>query len=196
MFTVWSWVLIGVYFMLACLLYAHSNGIVSIGSESDVKFYVKAAWVLYEVTFSVSYFISVVVTYILIPTQRAKGLPVDRMFEPLPLIMHNANIIFMMIDAILNKIPFVAIHATFAVLYAIAYVVFSWFWMRFGHGIFYYFFLDFDKPFALAWHAALLVALSFFFLLGYYISHMDDLLMKVLALAAATYSSLKIVNKK
>jgi hypothetical protein len=206
MFTVWSWVLQGIYFLFAILIYAYEYnifdvfGMISGGNINNsvilLKYFTRITWVLYEINFAVALFISVVVTYVLIPGQRAKGLPVERMFTIIPLTMHNANVIFMAIEMFLNKLPFVAMHACFIILYAISYVVFSWFWMKFGHGIFYYFFLDYDKPYALAWHVALLIALSLFYLFGVILTnYVESNYTRALLLCGATYMSIKIRNK-
>jgi hypothetical protein len=155
-FTVWSWTMIGIYF-----------GIVSVCSAMKISSpdwtvplpLLQLTWVLFEVQFSVSILITVVVTYVLIPGGKARGLPVKNFFQITPLLMHNANVIFMLVESILNDIPFKMNHIPFAFLYGMMYVAFSWFWFQYK-GVFYYFFLDYGRPWAVLMYTGVLLAVN------------------------------------
>ena len=49
------------------------------------------------------------------------------MFRWPPLIMHNANVVFMGLELFLNGMRFVAYHVVFVLLFGCAYVVFAWY---------------------------------------------------------------------
>lgn len=73
-----------------------------------------------------AYLVSVVVTFVLIPGGKQQGLPTANFFKVLPLLMHNANVVFMALELVLNRIPFCAMHFPFVLIYGSAYVIFSW----------------------------------------------------------------------
>ena len=163
MFTVWCWVLQGFYFGLSSYLVLLHNS--SSFTLSRNKILYCTCVVLYEVSFSLAFLVTSVVTFILIPFGKSKGLPVDNFFRPLPLMMHNLNVLFVSLDMILNKINFFAMHFPFVVMIGISYVIFSWYWYH-KKGIFYYFFLDYNGPRSVLWHSGLLIAVALFFFAG------------------------------
>lgn len=162
-FTVWSWTLIGVYFGIVSLC---SIITVYLPGWTVPQLLLQFAWILFEVQFSISILITVVVTFVLIPGGKSRGLPVNNFFKITPLLMHNANVIFMLVESILNDIPFQMNHIPFALLYGLTYVAFSWAWFQYK-GVFYYFFLDYGRPWAVLMYmgVVLAVSLSLFYVL-------------------------------
>ena len=126
----------------------------------------RLTWVLFEISFPVAFLVSMVVTFVLIPGCKKDNLPTKLFFQFLPLVMHNANIAYMAFEFIANQLPFVIWHIVFMLFYATAYVIFSWIWHQL-RGIYYYFFLDYERPGAILWYLGLLVGISILFLAGY-----------------------------
>lgn len=133
----------------------------------------KIAWISYEISFPISFLVSMVVTYVLIPTAKKSELPVHAFFKPLPLIMHNANVLFMSIEFMTNQLPFNFWHFPFLVFYGMIYIVFSWIWHHY-RGIYYYFFLDYERKDALLWYVGLLVFITMLFMGGYSCYHWQE----------------------
>lgn len=106
------------------------------------------------------------VTFVLIPFAKKAHLPTDNFYILVPLLMHNANILFMAIELVVNRVPFAAWHFPFILLYGTSYAVFSWVWNHYN-GYYFYFFLDYTRPGAIFWYIALMVIVAIFFLLGY-----------------------------
>jgi hypothetical protein len=127
---------------------------------------INAVRILFEVSFPISFVVSSLVTFVLIPHAKRANFPIDNFFVIIPLLMHNANITFMAIELIINKIPFVLWHFPFIMLYGVGYGVFSWIWNHFN-GYYFYFFLDYTRPGAILWYMALMAIVSVFYLIGY-----------------------------
>lgn len=125
-----------------------------------------ATWVLFEIGFPMSFVVSSMVSFVLIPFAKKAGLPTDNFYILVPLLMHNANILFMAIELVVNRVPFAIWHFPFILLYGTSYAVFSWVWNHY-HGYYFYFFLDYTRPGAILWYVALMVIVAVFFLLGY-----------------------------
>jgi hypothetical protein len=133
----------------------------------------RISWVLFEISFPVAFLISLVVKYLLIPGCKKDKLPTVLFFQPIALLMHNANIVFMCFEFWINQLPFVFTHIVFMLFYGLAYVSFSWFWF-WSRGYYYYFFLDYDRQGAIWWYIALIIFLCLLFLAGYECSHLQD----------------------
>lgn len=86
--------------------------------------------------------------------------------------MHNANVGYMAFEFVANQLPFVIWHIVFMLFYATAYVIFSWIWHHL-RGIYYYYFLDYERPGAIFWYLGLLIGISILFLAGYFCSLMQ-----------------------
>ena len=167
-FTVWSWLLIGIYFSL--VLYAtHCE----LNSSPVNNAFVQLTWVLYEICFAVSLLITVLVSFVLIPMGNKKGIPIDYFFKTPALLMHNANVVFMALEGAGNRLPIVFSHFPFVALYGITYVVFSWIWFH-HKGVFYYFFLDYERPHAALSHLGLIIVLAIFFEVGVIFSYLTE----------------------
>lgn len=155
MFTVWAWILQAVYFVLAALgsyLVMNINTVSNIGDFQQLP---SIAWVLYEVSLLVCFVVSMVVTYVLIPTFKKTKTPTDLFFTPTGLILHNCNVLFMAFEFMSNGLPILMWHFAFVVLLAAAYYIFSWMWYKYKK-IFYYFFTDYHRADAVIWQVGLL----------------------------------------
>ena len=192
-FTVWSWLLQGIYFTLSAYISASHLSLVPLNREL-AQSVLDSTWVLYEVCLSTSILITVVVTFVLFPVAIKAGSEKLLLYND-ALLMHNANIIFMVSELILTAVPVNPFHFVFAILWGALYVVFSWFWLG-STGVVYYFFLDYRKPRTALYIIGLIAALSVFYFLGYGVSTlgprtgMSPLLTSILTLAA-TFSVLK-----
>eukprot|EP00961_Rhodomonas_salina_P006629 90074-Rhodomonas_salina.1 len=62
------------------------------------------------------------------------------------LCFHNLNVVFMGLELAVNALPFRRAHAPFAALYGVCYVCFSWVFHHYT-GVWYYFFLDYNRPY-------------------------------------------------
>jgi hypothetical protein len=176
-FTVWCWTCQAIYFGLstACTfsVVLKENPMISqkigLGTFIIPQYLLSLTHILFELSFSVAFLVTIVVTFVLIPQGRKRGQPVENFFKFFSLLFHNANVLFMLIEILTNRIPFIFTHFPFLVAYGLCYVMFSWYWFE-KNGIFYYFFLDYDRPYALFWYFGLLTAIGCFFILGYFIS--------------------------
>lgn len=113
--------------------------------------------------------VSSVVTFVLIPHAKNAKMPTDNFYVIVPLLMHNANILFMAAELILNRIPFTIWHFPFVALYCIGYAMFSWVWNHFK-GYYFYYFMDYTRRGAILWYLLLTLIASTFFMVGYFCS--------------------------
>eukprot|EP01041_Mallomonas_annulata_P001985 gene1985-3862_t len=168
-FTLWCWSLQIIYFGLAT-----SCSIDFLFMKSNISHPLLClTWVIYEIAFSTAYLVTVVVTFVLIPGGKAKGIPVDVFFKTSALCVHNLNIVFILIESLTNQLHFNFWHFPFVLLFGCAYVLFSWIWYS-TKGYLFYFFLDYDRKYAELWHLGLIFAVLLFFFVGYYISELKD----------------------
>jgi hypothetical protein len=151
-FTVWSWTLIGIYFGLTSYC-----GIMNlIGREGDIPLIIlQLSWILYELSFPISFLVTIIVTFVLIPPAKARGTH-QPLFSTPSLLMHNANVVMMATENLLNIVPYSFSHAVFGVLYGLLYAVFAWGWYH-HKGVFYYFFLDYEFKGAEFWYVGLIL---------------------------------------
>jgi hypothetical protein len=151
-FTVWSWTLIGIYFALTSYC-----GIMSlIGKENNIPLILlQLSWIIYELSFPISFLVTIIVSFVLIPPAIARGTH-QPLFSTPSLLMHNANVVMMTLENLLNIIPYSYSHAVFGVLYGLLYAVFAWGWYH-HKGVFYYFFLDYEFKGAEFWYLGLIL---------------------------------------
>jgi hypothetical protein len=160
MFTVWCWTIQGIYFLLAGIhsyhyLYNQTSTIpLTLDPTSPLSI---VTWVLFELSFASAFMVSATVTFVLIPGLKARNMPTTTFYTFFGLLFHNANIILIVMDAMLNSIPVNSMHVPFGMLYAMSYVAFSWYWFE-KKGVFYYFFLDYAPNNAIFSYMALLTA--------------------------------------
>lgn len=159
MFTVWSWIMQGLFFTGACLSYF------GIGSTP----FVMVVQILYEISFPVAFIVSLIVSFVLIPAAKKFTGSAENFYRTLPLLMHNANVVFMTVEMILNRIPLNYWHLPFILLYGMLYSIFAWYW-HYLRGYFYYFFIDYGRPGAIYWYVGLMSGISAFFILSVIIS--------------------------
>lgn len=169
-FTVWCWSLQGAYFALTlasslALVYPSLAPLLAPSAPVRVL-----AQMLFEVSFAMAYLVTFVVTFLLIPASVKQNISPVNFYKRLPLLFHNFNVIFMVIELFTNKVPFLLWHFPVAIFYGMVYVVFAWVWFS-ATGIFYYFFMDYARPLAVLWYAGLIAIMSAFFLLGYFMSY-------------------------
>lgn len=167
-FTQWSWAMQGWYFFFTTMLwvlnryYPHVLTDSSYGLAPHVNTICFALWIMYELSVTMSFLVTTVVTFILIPKNRDKKLPIDNYYRPLTLMMHNFNVFFMTLELGLNSFKFCHTHILVVAIWGISYVVFAWFWYKYK-GVFFYFFLDYHSDVAVLYHLGLLSLMSFFY---------------------------------
>jgi len=170
-FTMWCWSLLGGYMALASLC-----SMAAISDSSWLKVphqLLELTPILFEVSFAMAYLVTIVVSFVLIPGQEKAGLPTDVFFHPLALLAHNFNVLVMMIEVCLNRVPIQLRHLPYVMLFGIAYILFSWLWFELT-GVFYYFFLDYEHPNAVLWLIGLLLTCSGSYLLGVFLTAAED----------------------
>lgn len=156
-FTVWSFILQGIYFTLGAYIYF---------AQADSARLNTLILILFEVSYPVSFLVSSVVVYVLIPTAKKKNLDASGFFRIWPCLMHNANVIFMTFEMIFNRLPINLCHLQYGVLWGIVYTIFAWVLYKYK-GFYYYFFLDYNRPSAVLWYIGLTVLLSIYYLITY-----------------------------
>ena len=175
-FTVWCWTLQGSYFAVTSIcglahefvphvfqrdlffMHRHANEIAS------------TAWVMFEISFAMAFLVTFMVTFVLIPGSVKRGIPIQKFYAFLPLLMHNMNVANMAIELFINKFTFEKSHVLFAFFFADIYSVFA-IMLHKMKGFLFYFFLDYNKP--LVWSVWLIILISVFscfFMLGYFLN--------------------------
>jgi hypothetical protein len=170
-FTAWCWSLQCLYFLLTSgytLAKFYSPPALAFLAPFE-SVLTRVAWGAFEISFAMSFLVSSVVTFVLIPTARRKGLPHDNFYSLQTQLMHNANVAFMVSELFLNKLPIILEHNILCFFWGISYTFFAMYWFKL-HGFYYYFFLDNSKPFAPLWTVGLIGVYSIFFSLGHVLS--------------------------
>jgi hypothetical protein len=165
MFTMWAWLIQGIYYTSAVVIgYRQMTNTAAMKNANDLS--TTAVQILFEISFTLAYLVTIAVNKVLVPASIARNDNPDNFFKPLPLLMHNANVLFITADMLLNEIPFIEFHFPYTALVGILYVLFTWlhFLVR---GFFYYFFVDFTRKDAVLCHAGLITGLVIFFFGGY-----------------------------
>jgi hypothetical protein len=162
----WCWCLQGAYFFLVVLCTWHPVQFLSLQDWPDLCFW---AWVLFEISLSLSILVSLIVTYVLYPVCVKNNVDFSLFFEWPSLLMHNFNLIFMVCELLVNRFPSVnPWHSPYAIFFGMAYILFAWIW-EWNGGVFYYFFLNYAHKRAVIFHLGLLAALYVFFFFGWLI---------------------------
>jgi len=159
-FTVWCWTAQGVYFALAL---ASSLGV------ALPQPLICLQWILFEVSLAMALLVTIIVTFVLVPVGIKRGHPVHFMFTWYVLAMHNGNTLLMILELVLNRFDIHAYHYPTVLAYGILYVLFAWANERYGVGAFYYFFLDYTRPYALFAYLGLFAAVSVFYWMAFWI---------------------------
>jgi len=167
-FTLWCFTLLFFYFTLA----TYCSGAAFMGRGDRVPSgVVVATLVLFEVSYAMSILVTTVVTFVLIPVARRHNYPMDRMFRWRPLMMHNGNVLMMQLAMLSAPPPVTLAHFPYAVLFGCCYAIFAWYWF-WRTRVFYYFFLDYRRPYAVFAYLGLLATVAMFYGLGYLIAVM------------------------
>lgn len=165
-FTVWCFTLLFSYFALA----AYCSGAVLVGGGAAVpSVVVLATLILFEVSYPMSLLVTAVVTCVLIPGARRHHYPLDRLFRWRPLMMHNGNVLMMQLAMLSAPPPITLAHLPYAVLFGCCYAIFSWYWF-WRTRVFYYFFLDYHRPYAILVYLGLLASLALLYGLGWLVA--------------------------
>jgi hypothetical protein len=159
-FTVWSWQLQGVYF--AAVVAAS----LAPPSWALPGWLPVVAHVAFEISLPVSLLVTTIVTYVLYPQAAAAGRDVTFLFRWPGLLMHNANLAFMLVELFASgHPPLNPWHLPVVVLWGLAYVSFANLYATLGPGFFFYPFLAPGTRTGVAAHLALVTVLGVFYAL-------------------------------
>jgi hypothetical protein len=169
MFTVWAWIVQGLYFSLAAYC-SIQRGIQEVNGlhyilppmNSTLQ---RLTWILFEVSFPVAFMISWTVSFVLIPGHRRLGYSTTSFFTLNALLMHNCNVWFMAFEFIINRLSFCFLHVVFVLMFGFAYVLFAWVWYNI-RGIFHYYFLDYNHAYSFYWYLCLVIGICSIFTTG------------------------------
>jgi len=149
-FTMWSWILIGVYGLVTSAASAtEAAGIEVSGKLADAV--ACSMWVLFQVMTSVAILIFLVVWCVLVPL-------FPQLLTFVSLSAHNLNVVFMLTELKINRLSFVHSHVVFSMYYGSLYIIFSWFYCI-STGIVYYFFIDWRQAIVLPGYTVLIFVL-------------------------------------
>eukprot|EP00619_Florenciella_sp_RCC1007_P000531 CAMPEP_0205903902 /NCGR_PEP_ID=MMETSP1325-20131115/388_1 /ASSEMBLY_ACC=CAM_ASM_000708 /TAXON_ID=236786 /ORGANISM="Florenciella sp., Strain RCC1007" /LENGTH=333 /DNA_ID=CAMNT_0053269607 /DNA_START=43 /DNA_END=1044 /DNA_ORIENTATION=+ len=144
-FTVQTWCLLGVYFILSSAVSAaHLLGVRDGFLASP--YLSRCLWVMYEICLSYSILVTVIVTFALIPMAKKRAPKNLAVFMTIrPLLMHNANVLLMFTELLMNRLKVDPMHLPMILSWGLWYVVFAWWWHR-RTGVFFYPFMDYSLP--------------------------------------------------
>src|SRR5262249_6954818 len=165
-FTLWCFTLLFFYFALA----AYCSGAAFVGRGDVVPSgVVLTTLVLFEVSYPMNILVTAVVTFVLVPVARRHNHPMGQMFRWRPLMMHNGNLLMMQLAMLSAPPPVTLAHLPYAVLFGCCYAIFAcyWFWRT---RVFYYFFLDYRRPYAVFAYLGLLATVVMVYGLSYRIA--------------------------
>lgn len=167
-FTQWSWAMQGWYFGLCTILWFLKKYYPMVLEDSSyglapfIPRLCHMLWMMYELSVTMSFMVSSLVTFALIPQAKKKGLPIDNYYRPLTLLMHNLNVLFMTIELGINSFRFCWTHIFVTTIWGFLYILFAWWWYK-KMGVFFYFFLDYHNKVAVLFHLGLLSLMSCYF---------------------------------
>jgi hypothetical protein len=165
-FTVWCFTALFLYFTLS----AFCSGMSLAGRGEQVHpAIVQATLILFEVSYPMSLLVTIVVTFVLIPLALRTDHAISRMFRWRPLMMHNGNVLMMQLAMLIAPPPVTFTHLPYAILFGCAYAIFSWLWFQ-RTRVFYYFFLDYRRPYAMFAYLGLFAILTLFYGISYGLS--------------------------
>mmetsp|Transcript_5587 Transcript_5587/g.7198 ORF Transcript_5587/g.7198 Transcript_5587/m.7198 type:complete len:323 (+) Transcript_5587:58-1026(+) len=169
-FTLWTWTIQCLYFFLASIASWQR-----LRQKSGRGLPLRLTHVLFQVAWTASHLVTTITSFILIPTffkniQATTVLPA--IMETDQLVLHNANVAFANLDAILGNMRLISAHMPAAGLYCCIYVLFIWIYGTFA-GFVPYFFLDFSLPprKVIIQHLGLLLLLCGFFQAGTFLTY-------------------------
>jgi hypothetical protein len=163
-FTIWCWTLEMICFgLLLCI-------------ELDIfnlPWLIEAAQIAFELALSFAFLVTTIVTFVLYPTAVKENHDMDLFFQFRVLMMHNANLLFMIVELLLCPSKFNFAHFPFAMIFGLSYVVWSWY-VAGKVGYFLYFFINYNYKHVLLSYTLLILTLISYFGLSGLISHLVD----------------------
>jgi hypothetical protein len=136
-FTVWSFIVFGLYFTIA----AASSWVLVLGGKVP-SWALASAPITFATACGTALLVTVVVTFYLIPNNASKGYDVSKYFEWHEVTMHNGNVIILGTELVLGGLDITFGMVAFPVLFGMLYVGFANAYAVFGGGIYLYDFLD------------------------------------------------------
>ena len=168
-FTMWSFTLMGTYFAVS----SYSSWSVHYGWELGEW----AVWLvpaLFSSTIASAFLVTVTVTYMLIPEANERGDNIAHYFKWDSQLMHNGNVIFILIEMAVSDISLSLWYAPYPVIFGCIYVLFSAFNAR-RSGIYFYDFIDPRLNGSHIIHMVLLGVMTMHFILAFTIQGLAEL---------------------
>ena len=168
-FTMWSFTLMGTYFAVS----SYSSWSVHYGWELGEW----AVWLvpaLFSSTIASAFLVTVTVTYMLIPEANERGDNIAHYFKWDSQLMHNGNVVFILIEMAVSDISLSLWYAPYPVIFGCIYVLFSAFNAR-RSGIYFYDFIDPRLNGSHIIHMVLLGVMSMHFILAFTVQSLAEL---------------------
>ena len=168
-FTMWSFTLMGAYFAVS----SYSSWSVHYGWELGEW----AVWLvpaLFSSTIASAFLVTITVTYMLIPEANERGDNIAHYFKLDSQLMHNGNVIFILIEMAVSDISLSLWYAPYPVIFGCIYVLFSAFNAR-RSGIYFYDFIDPRLNGSHIIHMVLLGVMTMHFILAFTIQGLAEL---------------------
>ena len=168
-FTMWSFTLMGAYFAVS----SYSSWSVHYGWELGEW----AVWLvpaLFSSTIASAFLVTVTVTYMLIPEANERGDNIAHYFKWDSQLMHNGNVVFILIEMAVSDISLSLWYAPYPVIFGCIYVLFSAFNAR-RSGIYFYDFIDPRLNGSHIIHIVLLGVMSMHFILAFTVQGLAEL---------------------
>ena len=168
-FTMWSFTLMGTYFAVS----SYSSWSVHYGWELGEW----AVWLvpaLFSSTIASAFLVTFTVTYMLIPEANERGDNIAHYFKWDSQLMHNGNVVFILIEMAVSDISLSLWYAPYPVIFGCIYVLFSAFNAR-SSGIYFYDFIDPRLNGSHIIHMVLLGVMSMHFILAFTVQSLAEL---------------------
>ena len=168
-FTMLSFTLMGAYFAVS----SYSSWSVHYGWELGEW----AVWLvpaLFSSTIASAFLVTITVTYMLIPEANERGDNIAHYFKWDSQLMHNGNVIFILIEMAVSDISLSLWYAPYPVIFGCIYVLFSAFNAR-RSGIYFYDFIDPRLNGSHIIHMVLLGVMTMHFILAFTIQGLAEL---------------------
>ena len=170
-FTTWCFSILFLYFAFATCC----SAAVVFGFGEDVPLsIVESTLILFEISYPTSILVTSVVTFVLFPLAQKHGRSTDRMFRWRPQVLHNWNVLMMQTAMLIAPPPMTFSHFPYAALFGCCYAAFSWLWFQ-RTRVFYYFFLDYRRPYAALTYLGLFAVIAVFYGVGLLVAEIANL---------------------
>jgi len=133
------------------------------------------AWAMYHMELVCALFIDIVVWGILFPWMTANDNKTgannvqNDLITPISISCHAVNFVMMLIEFILNRLPFSRYFCLFSIMWGCLYAIFQWIYYYSPNGRWVYPFMNLQKGPAVVWYVGFIVLLVLFHLGAYYI---------------------------